>query len=186
MGEVRTFETGATRDTDQGKPDYRGFLSPEVLRRFGQYMSKHRVQTDGSLRDSDNWKKGIPQKAYLSSLLRHVVDLWYDLENPKQQGAPGVAEEIEELLCAVLFNTQGLLHERLLGRDTGKNGPYYPGSLDKEVGLGREPEWERFRYKDCLREQLERSITLARERIADAEAKLAKIPRTETEPGAHP
>ena len=27
----RVFETGATRDTDAGKPDYEGFLSPLVI-----------------------------------------------------------------------------------------------------------------------------------------------------------
>src|SRR5580698_7792736 len=65
VAEFRTFETGATRNLDASKYDYEGFLSPLVMERFGQYMHKHRVQADGSLRDSDNWQKGIPLQAYM-------------------------------------------------------------------------------------------------------------------------
>jgi len=57
---MRTFGGGATRNSDQGKPDYEGFLSPLVIIRYGEYMTRHRVQADGNIRDSDNWQKGIP------------------------------------------------------------------------------------------------------------------------------
>jgi hypothetical protein len=107
---VRTFSTGATRSTDDGKPDYEGFLSPTVIRRFGEYMTKHRVQADGSIRASDNWQKGIPRAEYLKSLLRHVVDLWADWRNPPSLQDAGV---MEDLCCAILFNAQGFLHETL-------------------------------------------------------------------------
>jgi hypothetical protein len=113
---IRTFDTGATRDTAEGKSDHRGFLSPQVLQRFGEYMTKHRRQPDGTLRASDNWKKGIPQVEYLSSALRHLVDLWALMEPI----TPTVVEEtvVQDLLCALLFNVQGLLFERLKNRDT--------------------------------------------------------------------
>ena len=107
---MRHFETGATRDSTEGKPDYRRLLSPQVLRRFGQYMLEHRVQADGQTRALDNWKKGIPQQEYLSSLLRHVVDYWATTEHNRLG-----PKEVEDLLCAILFNVQGLLHERLEG-----------------------------------------------------------------------
>ena len=55
MGEMRNFDTGATRDTDKGKNDYEGFYSPLVVEAFGDYMTKHQLQADGKLRDSDNW-----------------------------------------------------------------------------------------------------------------------------------
>ena len=117
---MREFESGATRDTDQGKNDYRGFVSPQALKRFGDYMTEHRVQADGKLRDSDNWKKGIPQKEYLSSLLRHVVDLHWAIES----NIPTVTDKVvQDLLSAIWFNTQGLLHERVLGRDVGREVP---------------------------------------------------------------
>ena len=40
-GTMRTFDTGATRDTNTDKPDYEGFLSPLVIERYGQFMMKH-------------------------------------------------------------------------------------------------------------------------------------------------
>ncbi len=103
---MRTFNTGATRDSDETKPDYEGFLSPLVIVRFGVYMNKHRVQADGGLRDSDNWQKGIPTDAYMKSAWRHFLDVWL----AHRLGAgPG----LEDALCALLFNVQGYLHELL-------------------------------------------------------------------------
>lgn len=104
---TRTFDTGATRDTDEGKLDYEGFVSPLVLERFAQYMNKHRTQPDGSLRDSDNWQKGIPLIEYMKSLWRHFMDLF------KEHRGYTSREGIEDALCAILFNTQGYLHEIL-------------------------------------------------------------------------
>lgn len=111
---IRTFKTGATRDTSQDKFDYEGFLSPLVLKRYGEYMNKHRLQPDGNLRDSDNWTKGIPQKQYVKSLIRHIMDLWLIHRNFKSEAR---TEDIEEALCAIMFNAMGLLYEIKLGRD---------------------------------------------------------------------
>lgn len=103
---MREFETGATRDTDVVKYDYEGFLSPLVLERFGAYMHKHRTQADGSLRDSDNWQKGIPLSVYIKSAFRHFIEWW-------KAHRDGRFDEAEEALCALLFNVQGYLHELL-------------------------------------------------------------------------
>lgn len=112
-GKIRQFGTGATRDTDEGKLDYEGFYSPLVMERFAQYMSKHRVQSDGSFRDSDNWQKGIPLNAYMKSKLRHDMDVWLH-----HRGYPQHArEDLEEALCAILFNVQGYLLEILKGKE---------------------------------------------------------------------
>jgi hypothetical protein len=106
---VRTFATGATRDTDQNKYDYEGFVSPLVLERFAQYMNKNRHQRDGSLRDSDNWQKGIPFPVYMKSMWRHFMDVWFHHRN-----LPAMAKDtLEDSLCALLFNVQGYLHELL-------------------------------------------------------------------------
>jgi hypothetical protein len=107
MEEVRTFSSGATRDNDTDKYDYEGFLSPSVIRRFGEYMHQHRKQSDGNLRDSDNWQKGIPLKEYMKSAWRHFFEWW----NVHRGNPP--TEELEDTLCAMLFNTQGYLHEIL-------------------------------------------------------------------------
>ena len=111
---IRTFKTGATRDTDQNKADYEGFLSPLVIKRYGEYMNKHRVQPDGNLRDSDNWQKGIPKEEYIKSAFRHFMDWW--LENRGFESRDG----LEEALCALMFNTMGYLHEILKEREYSK------------------------------------------------------------------
>jgi len=119
---MREFETGATRNNSDNKIDYEGFISPTVLRCFGEYMHSHRKQADGKLRNSDNWQKGIPEEVYMKSLTRHFIDLWRfhrgeEVINPDN-------EELstkEELLCAILFNTQGLLFEELNKKKRGKN-----------------------------------------------------------------
>jgi hypothetical protein len=112
---MRTFETGATRDVDNDKYDLEGFISPLALERFGQYMHEHRKQSDGSIRDSDNWQKGIPLAAYRKGLIRHVRTAWALWRGwpVKQERVGGVLKEptLEDALCAILFNVQGMLHE---------------------------------------------------------------------------
>jgi ATP:corrinoid adenosyltransferase len=109
---MRTFSTGATRDNDEMKIDYEGFLSPLVLERYGRYLSKHRVQADGKLRDSDNWQKGIPKTAYMKSAWRHFLNMWkshrYEVVRTDEMN-----EAFEDSICAVLFNVMGYLHETL-------------------------------------------------------------------------
>lgn len=109
---IRKFTTGATRNNDADALDYEGFLSPIVLKRFAEYMHKHRFQADGSMRSSDNWQKGIPRNAFMKSLWRHFQDLWLI-----HRGHSGAREGIENTLCALLFNVQGYLHEVLLNRN---------------------------------------------------------------------
>jgi hypothetical protein len=102
---MRTFDTGATRDDDTHKVDYDGFVSIPALRAFGHYMRTHQVQADGTLRDSGNWKKGIPLDAYRKSMWRHFLDVAETL------GVDGRQPDAIEALCALLFNVQGALHE---------------------------------------------------------------------------
>ncbi len=107
MTRVREFDSGATRDQDRTKYDYEGFLSPLVLRRFAAYMHHHRIQTDDTLRASDNWQKGIPRASYMKSLWRHMMTVWgHHREVPAAD-----CEGMEEALCGVIFNAQGYLHE---------------------------------------------------------------------------
>ncbi len=113
---IRTFSTGATRDTDKDKLDYEGFLSPLVLKRFAEYMHKCRVQSDGNLRDSDNWQHGIPQDVYMKSMWRHFIEVWmlhrkWAPLNGLDTIAPHNLQQ--EALCALMFNTMGYLHELL-------------------------------------------------------------------------
>ena len=104
---MRIFESGATRDDDEGKYDYEGFLSPYVLERYAQYMHENRKQADGKMRASDNWQKGIPKDQYIKSAWRHFMDWWFGHREEFSQ------EGTEETLCALMFNTMGYLHELL-------------------------------------------------------------------------
>lgn len=106
-GVVREFSTGATRTSEAGKLDFEGFLSPLALERFAQYMHRHRIQADGTLRDSANWQKGIPLDSYMKSMWRHFFEVW-----TIHRGNGGDVE-IEEALAALFFNVQGYLHETL-------------------------------------------------------------------------
>lgn len=102
---MRKFETGATRDDNDSKMDYSGFIAPEFLRSFAAYMHKHRKQADGNLRASDNWKKGMPIECYKESLIRHVIDWWQAFDNKDWESA-------DDLANAITFNLQGYVYER--------------------------------------------------------------------------
>lgn len=117
---VREFPTGANRDTDLGKLDYEGFLNPRVLEAFAKYMHYNRFLRDGSVRDSDNWQKGIPDEVCMKSLLRHVMELW-------KLTRTGLADEARTFaLCAIIFNAQAMLLNQLEAE---------PGSIDQDVSL---------------------------------------------------
>lgn len=125
--EMRQFQTGATRSSDEGKNDYEGFISPIVLEEFGDYMTRHRIQADGNKRESDNWQKGMPITTYRKSLVRHVIDLWgltrghisarLRAEYPERQD--DIDFLIRETACACLFNLQGFIFEYLRERKVG-------------------------------------------------------------------
>lgn len=109
---IRLFDTGATRSGDNNKPDIEGFISPLAMSEYIEYMHRHRRMADGSLRTSDNWQRGITFTQYSKSLIRHVHQ-FHLLERGYQVKDWDTKEpvEIEEVLCAVVFNAMGYLHE---------------------------------------------------------------------------
>ncbi len=114
VGKTQKFETGATRNSEEGKLDYEGFLSPLALERYAEYMHKHRHLEDGGLRASDNWQKGIPRSSYMKSMWRHLIKVWE--WHRKDMGGCADAclvpeESLEDALCGVIFNAMGYLHE---------------------------------------------------------------------------
>ena len=111
MTKGRGYNTGAYRDTDEGKLDYEGAISPLALERYVQYLHSHRKQSDGRMRGSDNWQQGMPRSVYMKSAWRHFMDCW-----KAHRGCP-IEYTLEDALCAVLFNIFGYLHELLLKRD---------------------------------------------------------------------
>lgn len=119
---MRTFQSGATRDDDVDKLDFEGFLSPLALKRYAEYMNSHRIQADGKLRDSDNWQKGIEIVAYIKSLFRHMLDVWQIHRGYKAFDNKGKVD-IEDALCAVIFNAFGYLHEHLKTKEEPEEEP---------------------------------------------------------------
>jgi len=103
-GNMRSFDTGATRDTSGNKLSFRGFLSPAVLHQYARFMNMNRLQSDGQLRDSDNWKKGIPMDIYMESAWRHFFEWWDAYEDEEDNMAA---------MCGLLFNVMGYMHEYL-------------------------------------------------------------------------
>jgi len=104
---VRVFESGATRDGDDSKLDFEGFISPLVIQRYAEYMHAHRIQSDGQLRASDNWSNGMPLDSYMKSGFRHFMDWWMEHRGHASR------ESLEDALCGLLFNVMGYLHETI-------------------------------------------------------------------------
>ena len=105
---IREFKSGATRDTEEGKLDFEGFFSPIVMEKFAEYMNRHRKQSDGVLRDSDNWQKGFGKdhfKVCMKSWWRHFFDTWKEHRGLKS------SEGMEEALMGSLFNNMAYAHE---------------------------------------------------------------------------
>lgn len=117
---MRNYETGATRNSDEGKPQYAKIGDPTIDKAYADYMNAQAVQADGKIRPADNWKKGIPVADYLDSQRRHWHDVWFHLS-----GHPEQAEEkdLVTALCALKFNVDGMLYEVLKERRAAAAGP---------------------------------------------------------------
>ncbi|MFM9826722.1 dATP/dGTP diphosphohydrolase domain-containing protein [Flavobacterium sp.] len=98
--EIRKFESGAIRDSENGKEDYIETISWIAFRRYAQYMTKCKEKYGAG-----NFKKSIPIDSYECSLVRHLQKY---LANKYE------SQDIEKEschLCAMLFNIFGILHE---------------------------------------------------------------------------
>lgn len=93
MGNSRTFESGAKRDSNKGKirPD---LISPYMLKRVGQILAN-----GANKYGPDNWKKGIPNECYKESLMRHVLSVMED-------------DLSEDHCAAVIFNIMGIMENQ--------------------------------------------------------------------------
>lgn len=138
---TRQFLTGATRDGDTNKLDYEGFISPIVWVRFAEYMHKCRLRNipaGETIRASDNWQKGIPLDQYVKSGLRHAIEWWLMHRGYPAKDEKGTILDLEEVLCAILFNVQGYLFELLESKDGSplrvrqeRNVPGLPGCVSE-------------------------------------------------------
>jgi len=112
MGKLTKYDTGATRDSREGKLVFDKFLSIPVIRQYAAYMHMNRIQSDGELRAGDNWQNGIKQEDYIESLFRHVLDM---IEFHRGLDDSNRLAQIEGIaaICGIMFNSMGWLHEWL-------------------------------------------------------------------------
>lgn len=138
-GSQQGFATGATRSSSEGKIDFEGHFNPEVLAIFGDYMNRHRVQRDGRVRASDNWQQGIPLYRYVKSLVRHVLEFWRMWRGTAVNNVDnGQLFTFNDVLCAIMFNTMGILYE-MNRRDPGAlHATFVTGAL--RVALEQEDQ----------------------------------------------
>lgn len=67
-GERQSFDTGAVRDTQEGKGRF-DLLPPIALRRVAKVFEKGAKKYDAR-----NWEKGIPISRFMDSAFRHLSD----------------------------------------------------------------------------------------------------------------
>lgn len=139
---MRQFNTGATRDSDESKWDYEGFLHPLVLERFAEYMHENRIQADGNLRASDNWQKGIPKDAYMKSAFRHFMDIWKEHRGIKTK------DGMEKAICALMFNVMGYLFEILKDEQNAEKEIFQIKVIDGEFSARPTDPYKRPIYSD--------------------------------------
>jgi len=107
---MRTFDTGATRDSAHGKFDLEGFLCPRTLEEYARYMHRHRKQADGKMRAADNWQRGLPTTECVKSMFRHFLDLWHiHRGHARRDPKDGHAITKSEACCAIIFNAFAIM-----------------------------------------------------------------------------
>lgn len=94
-GERQEFGTGAVRDSQSGKGRY-DLLPVHAIHRLARHFENGAIKYG-----DDNWRKGIPLRRYLDSLLRHVFKF------------AGGADD-EDHLAAVIWNACCLLETKEL------------------------------------------------------------------------
>lgn len=120
---IRKFASGATRDTDNGKLDYEGFMSPLVITAYAEYLNKHRTLKNGDLRESDNWQGLFGEHhsdVCIKSMFRHFVDVWTIHRGFAPRLEKGEPVTIDDALAAVIFNTMAYWFKILKEREALK------------------------------------------------------------------
>lgn len=97
---ITQFDTGAIRDSQDGKVNLIETISFTAHHRYAVYMTGKRAKYGGG-----NFKKGIPIESYEQSLLRHV-DKYF-----RNKYENGNDEPFEDHLAAIRFNVDGIMHE---------------------------------------------------------------------------
>lgn len=104
---ITQFNTGAIRDTQDGKLDFVETMAWMAIAEYSKYMTAKKAKYG-----SGNFHKGIPVESYQASLMRHIVK-YLCIAECRQRGVipPAWMEAHEDHLCAVIFNTLGIIYE---------------------------------------------------------------------------
>lgn len=133
MAHIRTTDTWATRDTDQGKLEYNRYINPLCDYNYACYMRSKQIIAD-EYRRWDNRQKWLWSESLYDSLCRHmeIIKLlmkWHMVFEYKEEDGSvqlvvdplGSREGREQKnltseLNAIRFNSEGLKLDILLGR----------------------------------------------------------------------
>ena len=113
---MRKFKTGATRNEDFIKIDPEGFFNPLLIESFSEYMNKHRLQSDGKIRESDNWQRLFGDDHYkvcMKSTWRHFLHFW-KIHRGYKVIEDGKEVTLEDACNGIIFNVWAYLFKYLL------------------------------------------------------------------------
>ncbi len=97
-GARQSFESGAKRDTQEGKPRF-DLISPFMMTRLASLMER------GAVKYGEwNWEKGMPFSRFFASAFRHLMQYWK-------------GDRDEDHLAAVIFNLMAIIHFEEIGRE---------------------------------------------------------------------
>lgn len=100
MSDKQHFETGAQRDTNEGKSRF-DLMTPFIEKRLGELLRK-----GAEYYGANNWLSGIPNSRYWESFRRHANSYAMGMKN-------------EDHLAAAIWNLCGIMHnEEVAGTDT--------------------------------------------------------------------
>jgi len=125
-GTRQSFETGAVRDTTEGKPALE-LISPIFERRLGLWLDK------GAQKYAPrNWEKGIPIERSLASLKRHV--------NAFQEGRKD-EDHLAAIACNIMFiiHTEEMVERDMLPEELAFNPNYIQKEFTNEGFFGPGP-----------------------------------------------
>lgn len=138
-GERQSFETGAVRDSQDGKGRY-DLISPLFLRRLAKVLERGAKKYSAR-----NWEKGIPLERLIDSTLRHICQLM-------------MGDAVEDHAAQAAWNLHAFIHtaEKI---ESGE----LPASLDSIGYTSRKSESE----EPYPLESPAPSETLSADRVAD-------------------
>lgn len=117
-GKREQFDTGAHRDTNEGKGAY-NLLPPLAIHRIAQHF-----QEGAKKYSPNNYRKGIPTDRYIDSALRHIFQY---LDG--QQDEPHLVSAAWNILCCI--ETKALIERDRLPESLDRL-PYREGEKTKK------------------------------------------------------